>query len=219
MAVSVMSNISIAMQSALAATKTITAISKAAPGVLTATHDFLNGDYVYLSIVGMNQLNGRVFRVCNIATTVSFQLEDVSGGAGISTLGYDTFVSGTAQKITFGVSVINHSDVKISGGDTNFIDATPLVGNQKVEIPGSYNAFKVDLELMWDPTDVGQKALKASSDAQSLLAYKITFGTAGKIMVFVAYAGVSNVPQGSALNKIVTPANIAVYGIPTYYGS
>ena len=74
------SNVAIAMQSALAAAKTITGITKAAPGVVSSTaHGYSNGDYVYLEVLGMWQLNGRVFRVCNVATD-SFRLEAVSGG-------------------------------------------------------------------------------------------------------------------------------------------
>jgi hypothetical protein len=50
--VSVWSNVGIAIQSALAAAKTITAITKANPGVASSTtHGYSNGDYVLLTIV------------------------------------------------------------------------------------------------------------------------------------------------------------------------
>ena len=90
------SNVAIAMQSALAAAKTITGITKAAPGVVTSVaHGYSNGDYVYLDILGMRQIHDRVFRVCNQAAD-TFQLEAVSGGAGIDTSAYDTVTSGSA---------------------------------------------------------------------------------------------------------------------------
>ena len=59
-------NVAVAMQSALAAAKTITGITKASPGVVTSTaHGFSNGDYVFLSVSGMYQLNDKVVRVAN----------------------------------------------------------------------------------------------------------------------------------------------------------
>ena len=100
-----MSSVAVAMQSAKAAAKTISAITKAAPGVATSTaHGYSNGDYIVLTVQGMWQLNDRVFRVCNVATD-TFQLEDISGGTGIDTSGYDTFSSGTAEKLTFGTTI------------------------------------------------------------------------------------------------------------------
>jgi hypothetical protein len=164
-AVRTMTNVAIAMQSALGAEKTITAISKAAPGIVTATHDFINGDYVKMTVNGMQQLDGKVFRVCNIATTVSFQLEDVSGGAGISTLAYDTFSSGSCEKITFGTTLSTVAEITMSGGDFSKLDITVIHGNVKRERPGIASAVSVDIKHNWDITDAGQAAMKIASDA------------------------------------------------------
>ena len=46
------SNVAIAMESALAADITITAISKAAEGVVTATNTLTNGDFVVIECLG-----------------------------------------------------------------------------------------------------------------------------------------------------------------------
>lgn len=219
MSVAKMSNVAIAVQSALGAVKTITAISKAAPGVVTATHDFANGDYVVMNVLGMSQVNNKVFRVCNVATTVSFQLEDVSGGTGIDTSGYDNFSSGTCQKITLGTSISTASNVQASGGDFNMIDVTLIHTNQKAEIPGAANPVKFELTHLWDPTDPAQKALKVASDAQAQLAFKFTFGAGGKIMVFIGYVGFVNTPQGGAQDKITSSMSITAYGTPNYYSS
>jgi|APLak6261659120_1056016.scaffolds.fasta_scaffold00065_14 Phage tail protein. len=214
-----MSNVAVAMQSALGVAKTITGISKAAPGVVTGTHDFANGDFVVLSVVGMSQLNGRVFRVCNVATTVSFQLEDVSGGTGIDTTNFDTFTSGTAKKITFGTSITTASSINVSGGDFDFIDTTTIHSNQKTQIPGSANPITISMEQLWDITDAGQIAMKSASDLQSQMAFKLTYGTGGPIQVFTGYVGFTAAPTGSAQEKIVSPASITMFGSPSYYSS
>lgn len=219
MSVTKWSNVAIAMQSALAAAKTITAITKASPGVVSSTaHGYSNGDYVYLTINGMWQLHGRVFRVASVATD-TFQLEDVSGGTGISTASFDTFTSGTAEKITFGNSITTATSMNVSGGDYDMIDVTTIHANQKSQIPGLPNAISFSFDNLWDPTDAGQSAMKAASDAQAVRAFKFTFGTGGKIMVFAGYVGFAGAPAGQAQDKVTTQAIITAYGNPNYYAS
>ena len=62
--------VGIAMQSALATAKTITAIAKGATATVTATHDFSAGDYVVMNVTGMTELDNRVVRVLSVSTTV-----------------------------------------------------------------------------------------------------------------------------------------------------
>ena len=213
------SNVAIAMQSVLAAAKTITAITKAAPGVVTsAAHGHANGDYVYLTINGMHQLNGRVFRVCNVATD-TFQLEGVSGGTGTDTSAFDTFSSGTAEKITFGTSITTAVDMNVSGGNFAMIDTTTIHANQRSEVPGLPDGMKFEFNNIWDPADAGQAAMKAASDAQSKRAFKYTFGTGGKIMVFAGYVGFSGAPAGNAQDKVTSQAVVTAEGTPSYYAS
>jgi hypothetical protein len=219
MSVHKMSSVAVAMQSALGATKTITNISKAAPGVVTGTHDFANGDFVVLEVQGMYQLNGRVFRVCNVSTTVSFQLEDITGGTGISTVNFDTFASGNAKKITFGTSITTATSIDASGGDFSYIDTTTIHVNQKTQIPGVAEPIVKKFEHLWDIADAGQIAMKTASDAQTQLAFKLTYGTGGPIEVFTGYVGFTGSPNGSAQDKITSPASITAFGPPSYYSA
>lgn len=219
MAVTKWSNVAIAMQSALAAAKTLTAITKASPGVVSSTaHGYSNGDYVYLDVQGMWQLHGRVFRVASVATD-TFQLEDVSGGTGLSTAAFDTFTSGYAYKITFGTSITTATSMNVTGGDYSMIDTTTIHGNQKSEVPGLPNSLSMTFDNLWDPTDAGQAAMKSASDAQAIRAFKFTFGTGGKIMVFAGYVGFAGAPAGSAQDKVTSQAVITAHGTPTYYSA
>ena len=82
------------------ANKTISAITKANPAVVTATsHGYSNGDHIIISsVVGMNQVNNRTFKVANQATN-TFQLQDVDGN-NINSSDYQTYTSGgVANKI------------------------------------------------------------------------------------------------------------------------
>lgn len=78
----------------LEAAKTITGITNANPGVVTATaHGFSNGDWVKVSgVVGMNNINGETFVVAGV-TANTFQLQDTFGNNyNTTTLG--AYVSG-----------------------------------------------------------------------------------------------------------------------------
>lgn len=69
--------------------KTISAVTQADPGVVTANaHGYATGDVVQVrDVVGMTQLNGQIFTV-GAVTTNTFELE------GIDTTGYGAYVSG-----------------------------------------------------------------------------------------------------------------------------
>ena len=63
------SGLKLFMESAIAAAKTITAITKAAPGVFSSTaHGFANGDLILLEIQGMVELHGSLVKVVSVAT-------------------------------------------------------------------------------------------------------------------------------------------------------
>jgi hypothetical protein len=78
----------------LESNKTITGITQANPGVVTsAAHGFSNGDTVVISgVVGMTQVNGKRFKVANVATN-TFELQDIDGN-NVNTSSYTTYVSG-----------------------------------------------------------------------------------------------------------------------------
>ena len=77
------------------ASKTISGLTAANPGVVTATsHGYSNGDHVWInSVSGMTEVNGRRFTVAN-KTTNTFEL------SGVNTSGYTAYSSGgTAEKV------------------------------------------------------------------------------------------------------------------------
>lgn len=205
--------VAVAMQSALAAADTITGITKANPGVCTSTsHGMSNGDYVFLSIQGMHQLNDKVVRIANVAAN-TFELE------GVDTTLFGTFSSGTAEAITFGTSISTVASISAGGGGFDFIDTTTIHDAAKSQTPGLPAAMSYTMDHIWDPADAGQIAMKVASDAQAKRAFKFTFGTGGKIAVFAGYVGFDGAPGGSAQDKVVTQAVITSQGRPTYYAS
>lgn len=80
--------------------KTISAVTKANPAVVTATgHGYTNGNEVIITaIVGMTELNGKRFKVAN-KTTNTFQLQSLAG-VNINSTNFTTYGSaGVSNKI------------------------------------------------------------------------------------------------------------------------
>ena len=90
--------------------KTITGITNADPGVVTASsHGFLDGEFVVLSsVVGMTEVNGVTYKVAN-KTTNTFELNDVDGNAvDTSTSGpYSTYTSGGVANRIYQITKFN----------------------------------------------------------------------------------------------------------------
>lgn len=207
------SNVAVAMQSALAGAKTITAITQASPGVATSTaHGYTNGTYVLLTVQGMYQLDQRVVRVANV-TANTFELE------GVDTTLFPAFSTGSAQAITFGTTISSATDVSASGGDFDFLDTTTIHAAVKTQVPGLPNPATYTFDNLWDVADAGLLAMKAASDAQAQRAFKFQFGTGGNIMVFSGYVGASLLPTGQGQQIVKTPAAITMFGLPSYYAS
>lgn len=206
-------NVSVLMQSAIAAIKAITAVTKASPGVVTsAGHGLLDGDMVYLEVQGMNQLNEKVVRV-SAKTVDTFALE------GIDTTLFDTFSAGTLQKLTMGTSITTATTMNASGGEFAFIDSTTVHDDTKKQIPGLPSAISYQFDNIWDASDAGLLAMKSASDVQGKRAFKFQFGPGGKILYFAGYVGCTMLPGGQAQGLVTTSAVITMNGTPTYYAS
>jgi hypothetical protein len=206
-------NVSVSMQSALAASKTITAVTKANPAVASCTaHGYSNGDIVYIEAQGMRQINERAFRVAGV-TTDSFQLE------GIDSSSFDTFTSGTAAKATLGTSITTATSISASGGEFDMIDTTTIHDNARSQIPGLPSAISFTMEHLWDVSNAGQAALKLASDNQDRRVFKFQFGSGGKVIYFAGYVGFTGLPGGTAQDKVTTQAVITMNGTPSYYAS
>lgn len=101
--------------------KTITGITKANPGVVTAaSHGYSNGDLVKLiDVGGMTEVIGLTFKVAG-ATLNTFQLT-TEAGANVNTTNYTTYTSGgESHKLVTSISGLSHLEgetvqVKIDG--------------------------------------------------------------------------------------------------------
>jgi len=204
--------VAVAVQSVLAAGKTITAITEASTGVVSSTaHGFANGTYVLLEVTGMEQVNDRVFRVANTAAN-AFDLE------GENTTDYDTFVSGTAKEITFGTSMATAINVTGSGGEFEYDDTTTIHVNQRTQIPTLASPVSFTFDNIWDVADPALIAFKAASDAATKRAVRFTFSN-GQKLAFNTYVGATLVPGGTAPGKVTTQVSLSLCARHTVYAT
>ncbi|MGR8921870.1 MAG: phage tail tube protein [Gammaproteobacteria bacterium] len=212
MAVKFWSSVTVAMQSALAAADTITAITKADPGVASSTsHGMSDGAYALITAQGMTEVNKRVIRVDN-PNANDFELE------GIDTTNFGTFTSGTAEEITFGTTIATLTDINASGGDPEFEDTTTIHDNIRSQVPVVTSPLTFTFESIWDPSDAGLLALQTASDGIEERAFRFTFSD-GAILLFNGYVSAPLAPTGSAQGKVTTPVTITVEGRTTVYAS
>jgi hypothetical protein len=210
MAYTFWSNVGIDVQTALGANKTISAITKANPGVVTSTaHGLSNGTFVLLTVVGMFELDGVVARVAN-QTTNTFELE------GIDTTLYNTFTSGTANAITFGASMSTAQGVNVSGGDPEFVDITTVHDNVRKRAPTVVSPMTMTIESFYDPSNTALAQLGLATRTKTTRAIQIRFANSTKLLGS-AYVSAAGVPTGGAQDIVKTPISLEFQALPTVY--
>lgn len=212
MGVKTWTNVQVAMQSAIGAGKTITAITKANPAVATSTaHGIANGDILYLEVQGMWQVDLLTVRAANI-TANTFELEGVDATA------FDTFATGTAKVITLGTTFSTIGDFQVSGGDFEMVDTTTIHDQAKKTQPGFASPVEASGNFNWDPSDAGQIAMRNASIARVTRGFKVQFSDGSK-WYFTGIPGFTGSPGGSAGGKVTSPFKISGNGKPSFYAS
>lgn len=185
--------------------KTITAISKANPGVFTSTaHGLAAGTVVTLaSIAGMTEANGKSGVVVPL-TANTFSI------AGLDTTNFSTYTSGgtaTPSQVTVG----NLTSVPMPGGQKAELDATNLSSTSKEFLAGLRDNGQATVSFHVDQDDAGQMVLRSSfaASGNSASPFTVTLPN-GKTRTFNAFCmnygeptlGVDGIFTGSATLRI-----------------
>ena len=205
------SGLKLFMESAIATAKTISGITKAAPGVVSSTaHGFTNNDVVLLEVQGMVELNGRLFKVVNSAAD-SFQLAGVDGTTGIDTTLYNTFSSGTVKKVTLGTSITGVQEFTFSGGDIKTVDTTTVNDLVDTQIVVGAAAQAADLTMQWDPSSAAQQAMIAAFQTRANKGFKVMWPD-GAFVLWYGTVGYTGAPGGGKQGVTTSPAKITMLG-------
>lgn len=184
--------------------KTITAITKANPGVFTSSaHGFTNGQVIGISgVVGMVEVNGK-YGVVVASTTNTFSI------AGLDTTNATTYTSGgsaTPSQVTVG----NFKAVPMPGGQKSELEVTNLASTSKEFIAGLRDNGQATISFDIDQDDQGQQVIRSSFAASGSVASPFLFTLPNsKTRSFNAFClnygeqnGVDQVFTGSATLRI-----------------
>jgi hypothetical protein len=151
-------------------TKTLSAITKANPGVATSnSHGLSEGAIGYLSSVGgMVELEDQVISVDGTATN-TFNLE------GINTTGFTTFdTAATLTPVATWGTLSTVTSYEIGGGDISQLDTTTLLDNQMQNDAGMLGLSNVTLSQFNDLQSASMAFVRAAALAGSLCIFRIT---------------------------------------------
>ena len=187
----------LAIETGSGGAKTITAIAKGNPAIITATaHGFANGDVVTLaSIGGMTELNG-VTAVVQFKTTNTFAIA-------VDSTSYTTYTSGgTATPVAY-TEIGEAKTWSGLDGQANEIDVTHIRSTAKEYRLGlqDFGNFQIELNKIF--SDAGQAAAIAAKAAGTVKSIKLTYPTGNTqtfdalIKAFPISGGVDGVLTGT----------------------
>ena len=167
--------------------KTITAITKANPCVVTSTaHGLTVGTVVvFSSIAGMTELNG-------MAGVVTAQATDTLTFGGIDSTDFTTYTSGgtaTPQTMTLVENVLNF---EVASEEADKFDSTNLQSTKKEYILGLSGEGTVTMPIDVDPTGTGQERVRKLVGTDTAVAMTVTRSDSKSFACMVKWAGYSH---------------------------
>lgn len=151
------------------AAKTVTALTKANPGVATsAAHGLVDGTIGYFNnVVGMDEINGVAHSV-NGPLTNTFDLEDED------TSTYGTFTSGDFIPVLTWSTLSLATAYNIPNAETDKLDGTTLLDRIKQEQAGLLGAQNVTIDGFSDPQNAAVKLVRAAALKGEYVVVRIT---------------------------------------------
>ena len=196
-------NVGVDVQTALASAITISAVSKASPGVVTYTGtDPSNGDYVLIAANGMTEINDRVFRVANVnGAANTFELE------GMDTSSTSFFPAGTGtgtvREVTAWTQLTKVMNPSTQGGDPKTVTYKFVESDVEYSINDGFTATSYTLEFDDDDTTAGYTAMRTLTDAQMNTVMKMLMRS-GAVVYLPCTLALNDVPrlQDGQINRI-----------------
>lgn len=173
-------NVTVEVENTLATGLAVSAITKANPGVATATgHTLNNGDIVVFDVnAGIVELDGQAVRVSAAATGV-FTLE------GLDTTDYSTFTSGTAYEVSAWHTMSNAQSLSMPNPTPEKIDITTLIDKVKQQAYGLPEAPDGNITSLYDPELAAVQEIRTATKANEDRVFRVTWA-GGQITIFNA---------------------------------
>ena len=184
-------NCRVEIAATFAAVKTLTAITKAVPPVVTsAAHALAEGTIGFFdTAVGMDELLG-------VAGSVDATATNTFNAEGLDSTGYGTFTSGTFTPVATWLTLSTSTQYEIGGGDADTIDGTVLLDRIKQETNGLLGAQTVTLSKFSDMQLPVLALIRSAALNDGFIVCRITLSN-GERRVFRGQPGLPGESQGN----------------------
>lgn len=178
MAVILLLDTSIEMQSALGTSAAITGVTSTNPVVVTSANSFSGGEIVVLKAPGgLVELDNLQVRVAN-PTGTTFECEGLDGTA----LG--TYTSGgTVEEVTTFTAFNNATSFNFPEPNPNRIDVTTINRTTKVEVFGLDDAPQITIPMNASPLDPHVLEMRKASLSKTDRVFRVTLQN-GNVLIF-----------------------------------
>lgn len=175
---------------------TISAITKANPGVASSTaHGLSNGEVVVLAVAGMVELDGQIVRIAN-QTTDSFELE------GIDTTSFGTFVSGSATEVATWQTLAKAQTLEAGSVSAERRDAMVLLDTERQYVFGASDVPEVTCNGLSDLNSASVKIVAAAAKVNGIVDFRVTFNGQSESRLFRGY--VTRPGESISVDQLVT---------------
>nr|WP_286948256.1 phage tail protein [Pseudomonas sp. UBA6718] len=215
MSVSLPNGAVVAIASAYAAAKTISAISNAASASCSSTaHGYTAGDILEITS-GWSRLNGRIVRVAS-ATTDAFVLEGIDT---TSTSLYPTGGgAGTARKITTWQQITQVLEFTTSGGEQQFVTYSFLEEDVEHQIPTVKSASSFAMTIGDDASLPWYALLSTANDDRIPRAVRVTLPS-GSSILYNGYVTLNKTPTLTKNEIMGLQSTVSLTSEPVRYAS
>ena len=192
---------------------TITAISNAAPAVVSATgHGLSTGDYVILTS-GWTKLNNRAYKV-TVVDTDSFSLDgtDTTDTTRYPALGG----TGSLRPVATWVQIPQITGVDFTGGEQNMYTFQFLEDDDERQFPTNKSAITVTLTVADDPDQSYVPIVEGYDEAKSLNVLKLNLINGDEIL-YPAVVTISATPSLTVNELMTRTISLALQARPTLY--
>lgn len=160
--------------------KTVSGITNATQGVVTATaHGFTNGDVVEITS-GWGKLNKRTFEIGSVTTDTFVLLKADTTSLEFYPSGSS---AGSARKVTTWQQLIKVMNPSSSGGEPKQVTYRFLDSDVEYSINDGFSATSYNLELDDDDTTAGYTALRALTDVQTDTVLKLLLRNGSRVYI------------------------------------
>lgn len=216
MSVSLPNGALIAIAASYGASKNMTALTNANPGVATleAAHGVSTGDFLEVTS-GWSRLTNKVVRAGTVATNdvpldgINTTLTSIYPAAG---------GTGTVREITGWTQLSQILSSSSSGGEQQFLEYQFLESDAQKRIPTFKSAAGISFTIADDPTQPGYQLASAANDDRLPRAVRVTLPN-GSIILYNAYISLNKTPSLTVNELMAVEVTLSLLAEPVRYAS